>query len=497
MRLLEEGLRPLIARSQQLLRCFARISSGYDDFKQIHPHAAAGHGVGVDHVPIVLGDLVVHVLRGMSPPVGWVSVHPEITPPSNFHHLRDTTHFQANFGNSRSLIPSRREFIGSTEKTQEGIKSMIIAVSSVLIFAILLTVYPYVIYPLILRLLPTRPLARDSTHRCSVTMLFCAYNEGAVIREKLSNIERLKARYPDLQVLAFDDGSSDDTYLQLAARQDLLTVFEGGGRNGKAHGMKRLATMATGDILIFTDANVILDEDAINNLMAWYVDPDVGGICGTLKYLGEGDSATAAVGGLYWRIEEKIKSEESRTGNVMGGDGSIFSLRRALYPSFPDTLLDDFTVSMAAVFAGKRLIKVEDVIAYERLVLARGDEFRRKIRIAARAYHTHLVLKPSLDRMSLIDKLKYASHKFIRWFGGAFMILGVVSGLALAFSLSAIAGLGAAALLAAGATLALRATRGPISAISEIGLALIATLIGVIMAMRGAVFVTWATAKSR
>jgi len=25
------------------------------------------------------------------PPVGWVDVHPEITPPSNFHQLRDTT----------------------------------------------------------------------------------------------------------------------------------------------------------------------------------------------------------------------------------------------------------------------------------------------------------------------------------------------------------------------------------------------------------------------
>src|SRR6056297_4329707 len=27
----------------------------------------------------------------LPPPVRWVSVHPEITPPSNFHQLRDTT----------------------------------------------------------------------------------------------------------------------------------------------------------------------------------------------------------------------------------------------------------------------------------------------------------------------------------------------------------------------------------------------------------------------
>jgi cellulose synthase/poly-beta-1,6-N-acetylglucosamine synthase-like glycosyltransferase len=258
--------------------------------------------------------------------------------------------------------------------------------------------------------------------------------------------------------------------------------------------MKRLAAMATGDILVFTDANVILDEDAIHNLMAWYADPQVGGICGTLKYLGAGESATASVGGFYWRLEEKIKSEESRSGNVMGADGSIFSLRRSLYPTFPDSVLDDMTASMAAVFAGKRLIKVEDVIAYERLVSARGDEFRRKIRIAARAYHTHLFLRPGLARMSMVDTMKYASHKYIRWFGGAFMILGAVSFLALAFSLSFWTGLLIAVLLAAGVTVALRATS---SAIGEIGLALIATMIGVTKAMRGVVVATWNPAKSR
>src|SRR3546814_6771444 len=100
--------------------------------------------------------------------------------------------------------------------------------------------------------------------------------------------------------------------------------------------------------------------------------------------MGDGESATASVGSLYWRIEERLKDEESRTGNVLGADGSIFSIRRALYPEFPDSVLDDLTVSMAVVFAGRRLVKAKDVIARERLVAGRGDEYRRKVRIAAR-----------------------------------------------------------------------------------------------------------------
>lgn len=361
----------------------------------------------------------------------------------------------------------------------------------------LLVIYPYLIYPIVLRFLTARPIPRDVNHRCSATLAFCAYNEGAVIAEKLRNIETLKRRYPDLEVLAFDDGSSDDTHVKLAARPDLVTVVRGGGRNGKAHGMKRLVAMAKGDIIIFTDANVLLDEDAVDNLRAWHASPEIGGVCGTLRYLGSEASATASVGGLYWRLEERLKSEESRTGNVMGADGSIFSLRRDLYPTFPDTLLDDLTASMAAVFAGRRLIKVDDVIAYERLVAARGEEFRRKARIAARAYHTHLYLRPQLAKMAPVDRFKYASRKVVRWFGGLFLIAGATLSIVFAALISTLLGIAAVVLLLAAAFVGNKVNSGPVGAVAEIVLALVATLIGVFRAMRGTVVVTWSPAKTR
>ena len=361
----------------------------------------------------------------------------------------------------------------------------------------LLLIYPYLIYPLLLKVIPTKPLKREPGHRMSATLVFCAYNEGAVIAEKLANLETIKTKHPDLEVLAFDDGSSDDTYRLLSARPDLLTVIQGGGRNGKANGMKRLAARAKGEIMIFTDANVLLKEDAIDNLFAWYADPSVGGVCGALKYLGAGESATASVGGLYWRQEERLKSEESRTGNVMGADGSIFSIRRDLYPDFPDTVLDDLTVSMAVVFAGKRLIKVEDVIAYERLVAVRKEEFSRKVRISARAYHTHLYLRPQLARMSATDKFKYYSRKLIRWFGGLFLLAGFASATTFAAMVSPLAAIVLAAAVGGLAFLGSRAKKGPAGAVAEIVLALFATLFGVYRAMRGQTVVVWSPAKSR
>ncbi|WP_075217671.1 glycosyltransferase [Mongoliimonas terrestris] len=371
-----------------------------------------------------------------------------------------------------------------------------IAASVTLVCAILV-VYPYALYPLILRLVKTRPVAAREDHKVSATLVFCAYNEARAMPEKIANIEMLKARHPDLEVLAFDDGSADATYEQLAARPELVTVVRGGGRNGKAHGMKLLAARATGEIMIFTDANVTLKEDAIDRLMAYYADPEVGGVCGSLHYKGEDSSATAAAGSLYWRLEEYLKKEESRTGNVMGADGSIFSLRRKLYPSFPDTVLDDLTVSMAAVFSGHRLIKAEDVIAYERLVAKRGEEFSRKVRIAARAFHTHLFLTPQLEKMTSFDRFKYGSRKMVRWFGGAFLTLGMIAAVVPALILSP-------SLLVAGAIvgsglilLGARAQSGPLALVTEIVIALYATLLGVLRALRGQTFTVWVPAKSR
>lgn len=368
---------------------------------------------------------------------------------------------------------------------------------AVLLLSILAVVWPFLVYPMILRLLPTRAERPVDGARPSASLLFCAFNEGAAMPEKLANLAALRTRHPDLEIVAFDDGSADDTAAQIAATGPLVTLLRGPGRSGKAHGMKQLAARARGDVLIFTDANVLLDLDAIDNLLARYADPDVGGVLGSLHYLGEGDSATASVGSLYWRVEERLKDEESRTGNVLGADGSIFSIRRNLYPDFPDTVLDDLTVSMAVIFAGKRLVKAKDVIARERLVAARGDEYRRKVRIAARAWHTHGHLRPQLRQMAAIDRFKYASRKIIRWFGGVFLCLGALAAVALAWRLSPWLCLGlclcGAGLLWAG----LRVRRGPFAAMVDVLIAYAATLQGVAQAMTGRTFAVWQPAKSR
>lgn len=368
---------------------------------------------------------------------------------------------------------------------------------ALLIVSLIAVLWPFLVYPLILRALPTRPEQPVAGPVPTASLLFCAYNEADAMPEKLANLAMLKGLHPTLDILAFDDGSSDGTGDLIAAQSDLVTLIRGPGRSGKAHGMKQLAARARGDVLIFTDANVLLDPDAVERLLARYADPDIGGVLGSLHYVGQGESATASVGSLYWRIEERLKDEESRTGNVLGADGSIFSIRRSLYPDFPDSVLDDLTVSMAVVFAGKRLVKARDVIARERLVTARKDEYRRKVRIAARAWHTHSHLRPQLRRMAVIDRFKYASRKIIRWFGGLFILTGAVAAGTLAMRVSPMLYMVGALAVALVIWAGVRAKRGPFAALVDVLIAYAATLQGVAKAMTGRTVTIWNPAKSR
>lgn len=354
--------------------------------------------------------------------------------------------------------------------------------------------YPYVFYPLALRLLNKRAI-RAVPVDLSASLLFCAYNEIDCLPRKIENLRDLKCNNPDLQILVYDDGSTDGTYELLTSVPELLTTIRGPGRTGKAAGMKRLVEQARGEILLFTDADVVVQPDAIDRLLPYYGDPDVGGVCCSVKMVSDQGSATSRTGSLYWAWDDKIQRLESETGNVMGASGAMFSVRRQLYPQFPDTVQDDFTVSMGVIFNGKRLIKAADVVAYTNSVSESGEELRRKIRIGARAYHTHCFLRPQLKRMSPRDRFKYLSHKLLRWFGGLFVALGLLFGLAAAASLS-IAAAGLLLLLALIVlAISIQAKQGHIGKMGQIGLATFATLFGVLQAMRGRTTVTWARAN--
>jgi cellulose synthase/poly-beta-1,6-N-acetylglucosamine synthase-like glycosyltransferase len=244
--------------------------------------------------------------------------------------------------------------------------------------------------------------------------------------------------------------------------------------------------------VVFTDANVLLEPAALAALQRNFADPSVGCVCGQLIYSNPEEGATAATGSLYWRLEERVKALESRSGSTMGADGSIFAVRRRLYRPVPPDIIDDMYVSLSILCDGYRVIRDPLVIAYERAATDSGEEFRRKVRIACQAFNCHRLLQPRLRRLPALDRFKYVSHKLLRWFGIYFFLLGAAAAAAWlllqGLGLVALAGLllAAAGYAAGRAGVPRRLAQGV-----EIIRAMAATGWGLVRSQQGERFQTW------
>lgn len=356
-------------------------------------------------------------------------------------------------------------------------------------------IYPYLFYPAFLAFLRKhayRPNYSDASSDVSAALLFCAYNEELALPAKIMNLREIKRLRPQIEVYAYTDCCTDASVALLREAQDIVTLHEGLTRTGKVEGMRRLVEATTAEILIFTDANVIVEPESIPRLIAYFNNPDIGTVAGTLHYTNPDESPSARTNSAYWRLEETIKRLESETGSTMGADGSLFAMRRALYPVVPAHLIDDLIASINPLFSGRRVVSASDVHAFETAVIKSGEEFRRKRRIACGAFNTHRYLLPQLRTMSPMNKFKYFSHKYLRWFSATFLVLSVF------FAMCAIVAFGHLQVAAAAATAGLallfvgRQFDVPIvSAVTEIVLGMLATGMGVLEAMVGHSYQTW------
>ena len=360
---------------------------------------------------------------------------------------------------------------------------------------LLLAVHPFTSYPLslwALARLRRQPVLAAGPPPGRAAFCVCAYNEERVIRAKVDNMLAAGEALGGLEVLVYVDGGTDGTAGIVREYGDRVRLIASPARLGKTHGMNALAALTTADLLVFSDANVLFAPDALPKLLAPFADPAVGCVCGHLIYTRPEGNATAATGSLYWRLEEAIKRLESATGSVMGADGSIFALRRAVHEPPPPDLIDDMYVSLASLCSGHRIVRAGDALAYEEAVSRPAEEFRRKVRIACQAFNVHRALWPRLRRLPALDLYKYVSHKLLRWLTAGLLVAGMLCWAAAAAAAGTWWLLGGATLAGAAASLAVFTARnGLLATLRDILGAFIATGIGVWRSWRGDRFQTW------
>lgn len=254
--------------------------------------------------------------------------------------------------------------------------------------SVALVAYVYAGYPLLIALAarlrrriasPNFQSLRESDEPY-VTVIIPAHNEERWIERKIENTLALDYPRQRMQILVVSDGSMDKT-VQIAGRfaSEGVEVAHFAERGGKTVALNRAVGQARGEILVFTDANALLDPDALRYLIPHFSDPKTGGVSGN-RTCTVTNSSSSEGEGMYWHYEAWVKSSESAYYSCLGAVGQLFAVRRQLFPHVP-AVSDDFSIPMKIlIYSGYRIAFEPRALAHIPSAITLRQELERKIR---------------------------------------------------------------------------------------------------------------------
>jgi cellulose synthase/poly-beta-1,6-N-acetylglucosamine synthase-like glycosyltransferase len=284
-----------------------------------------------------------------------------------------------------------------------------------------LVVYTYLGYPLLIWVLsrifgraPSPPSEYEGEWP-SVSLLIPAYNEEAVLGDRLRNA--LAMDYPPgrLEIVVGSDGSTDAT---TAIARDFagqgVRLWDYEIRRGKATILNESIPRLGGEIVLMSDANTMIDAAALRKLVRWFQDPSVGAVCGRLVLIDPAEGRN--VDGLYWKYETFIKRCENRLGAILGANGGIYAIRKSLYVPIPSTTtVDDLVIPLRAKLeTGCRIVYESEAIAREETAPDINGEFRRRARNGTGDLRSLEILWKLLNPVWGWTAFTFFSHKILR-----------------------------------------------------------------------------------
>jgi cellulose synthase/poly-beta-1,6-N-acetylglucosamine synthase-like glycosyltransferase len=287
--------------------------------------------------------------------------------------------------------------------------------------------YPYAIYPVFLAL--TNRLGGRKVHtprsgyHPAVTVLMPVHNERGRIHSKVQNLLALDYPADRLQILVIGDGCTDDS-LEVAAvagegRVEVLALV---ARAGKAAALNAGLERARGEIIVFTDAGILLEPQALARLVEHFADPAIGCVSGE-DYV-EG----AETEGLYGRLELLLRREEARLHSIAGASGCFYGQRRSITKPFVGGMAPDFLSVLVTVAAGQRALAEPAARGAMTATSNPRAEYARKVRTFLRG------ITALLGNAHLLNPFKYPafsfilwSHKALRWLAPLFLVTALAS----------------------------------------------------------------------
>lgn len=260
-----------------------------------------------------------------------------------------------------------------------------------------------------------------------ITLVIPCFNEADILIEKINNCTRLDYPAAKLTLVFITDGSSDNSG-KVLQQYPFIKVLHENRRAGKTAAENRAMLFVNTPFVIFSDANTMLNKEAVKNIVKHFANDMVGCVSGEKRIITDtSDSASAAGEGIYWKYESLLKKLDSELYSAVGAAGELVAFRTSLYKNLPeDTLLDDFMQSMQMAAAGFKIVYEPEAYAVETASANVVEELKRKVRICAGGWQSISRLSSTLSfsRTPLLY-FQYISHRVLRWTVTPFLLLTI------------------------------------------------------------------------
>ncbi|WP_240910097.1 glycosyltransferase family 2 protein [Desulfopila sp. IMCC35008] len=302
--------------------------------------------------------------------------------------------------------------------------------------------YAYVGYPILITLLSfiVNSKVDKSDIEPSVTLLITAYNEEKDIALKLDNSLALDYPNDKFEIVVASDGSTDAT-------DDIVRSYQANeagvkvvlhrveGRVGKTQTQNSAVKICSGDILIFSDAASMYEKDVIRAFVRNYADPKVGAVSGMYTYEEKKGASVGLATIIFWKLENFIKSRQTKIRTITGCCGCIYSLRKNLYVDLPATIISDLVEPLMILQKGYRIVFEPEALALEETAGKTADEFKMRIRVIVRGMTGMLFARNLYNPFRYpFVALQLISHKVMRWLVPVFCLIALGANASLLFT---------------------------------------------------------------
>jgi cellulose synthase/poly-beta-1,6-N-acetylglucosamine synthase-like glycosyltransferase len=288
--------------------------------------------------------------------------------------------------------------------------------------------HTYLFYPLILFVLSGRKTKNDEVKPSgslkNISVVISLYNEEKTVFKKLDNLRAIDYPASQIEFLFGSDGSTDGSIGILEKTSNMnIRILNFKERRGKAAVLNDLISSATGDIIVFTDANTEFERQTVHELVKHFDDASIGAVSGNL-ILRSNDERLKTGEHSYWAFENKLKFMESKVNSLLGATGGVYAVRKELFTPLPTTIsvTDDFLIPMNILMKGFRTIYEPSARAYEEVETSVAGEYRRKVRIGAQNMNVLQFIAPLFRPSYGFTAFSLWSHKILRWLVPFFLL---------------------------------------------------------------------------